>query len=1070
MLRRWVWLAAVMARTGSAQTVGPTQGLYVSPAQAEQRAPAIAFYGTSYVLAFEEDLGTGVDLRFVRIDGSDGAAIIDNPPLDLAVGPGSPTAVALAPAPGGRVVAAWTDPRDGLLDEVYVASIATDTGAVTPPNGRRLTTNVADESVPAIACGSVGCLVAYTAVQGGQTRLMGRRIGFDGSPVDPEELDLVPQNGARKSDPTVSVLGSDYVVAFEDDRAGPAGDLFAELYARTLPMSGTVTSTGAIRVVSGAFRQSDAELLSVGSNVLLTWQDQRTAAVDGLEIATSSLDSALGTRLGPTSVLPAPRDQLFPHFAAGPASVLLIAEDFRFGAVGQIVGAQIDFDGRQLGAPFPVLTSQTTLFEHALAKGPGVDFLVAAVVSGTPHRIVFRLVRDELPASALSAPVSPMPADGVTPAVLDFGVATGPSGFVVADGARFTVSVSHPDVAIDTADLDGSLAGVQTEAHLGVVRVELRSTRVGVFDVAVEAVRGTSRGLAAQVFENVAPIVRNVSISPASPGSDDDLTLAYEYFDVNGDPETGTTIRWSNPALMAQFDGQLVIPSSATQRGETWRAQIVPNDGHAAGPLVFSPSVPIGNSAPSASMLRIRPEVGARDGTELDASYSFFDADGDLESGTRLGWTESGVSQVGLDGMRSVPGSNVHKGQVWQFIVEPSDGVDFGPIVRSATIAIENTPPVASAGLDLQVLERRGFRLDASGSIDVDGDPLSFRFTQESGPALAIPAAHGATVALEAPSVTGTTVLTFAVEVSDGTDTDVDLVVVELQPVPDPDADGLDDEEEAQFGTLPGVADTDRDGLKDGEEFASSTRPLDPDSDDDGVRDGAEAAALEDLDGDTLIGALDPDSDGDGLFDGTESGVTEPIEGTDEAADHFVADSDHATTTSPTLRDTDGDGLDDGVEDADHDGALDPGESDPLDRTSLAGCTATLSCPSDVVCRDGACRAPAGDATLMCVALATRGLECCVGSCRGGTPRAPRCEVDGSLEVCGADAITCTEGSCSAPASAPKNDGDGGCGCRVSRSGSVSPLWLLAILLVLRRQLMHTSCRPVPRDVTRPRG
>ena len=52
-----------------------------------------------------------------------------------------------------------------------------------------------------------------------------------------------------------------------------------------------------------------------------------------------------------------------------------------------------------------------------------------------------------------------------------------------------------------------------------------------------------------------------------------------------------------------------------------------------------------------------------------------------------------------------------------------------------------------------------------------------------------------------------------------------------------------------------------------------------------------------------------PDTDGDGLSDGIEL---------------FVSG------TNPSQRDTDSDGLIDGIEDADHDGILDPGETDPL--------------------------------------------------------------------------------------------------------------------------------------------
>ncbi len=126
--------------------------------------------------------------------------------------------------------------------------------------------------------------------------------------------------------------------------------------------------------------------------------------------------------------------------------------------------------------------------------------------------------------------------------------------------------------------------------------------------------------------------------------------------------------------------------------------------------------------------------------------------------------------------------------------------------------------------------------------------------------------------------------------------------------------------------------DTDGDGLTDDLEQTIGTDPNDADSDDDGVPDGAEANFADDTDNDGDINALDPDSDGDGLFDGTELGLGCGNPDTDTSAGQCVADGDGgATTTSMVDPDTDDGGVPDGVEDADHDGVVDTGETDPND-------------------------------------------------------------------------------------------------------------------------------------------
>lgn len=120
--------------------------------------------------------------------------------------------------------------------------------------------------------------------------------------------------------------------------------------------------------------------------------------------------------------------------------------------------------------------------------------------------------------------------------------------------------------------------------------------------------------------------------------------------------------------------------------------------------------------------------------------------------------------------------------------------------------------------------------------------------------------------------------------------------------------------------------DSDGDGLTDAMEAELGTDPMDADSDDDGLLDGLEPRDV-DSDGDGTKDVLDPDSDDDGLTDGLEAGVGERPVDSDPAV--FRADADPSTTTNPRVADTDGGGVADGVEDANGNGRVDPGETDP---------------------------------------------------------------------------------------------------------------------------------------------
>jgi fimbrial isopeptide formation D2 family protein/uncharacterized repeat protein (TIGR01451 family) len=136
------------------------------------------------------------------------------------------------------------------------------------------------------------------------------------------------------------------------------------------------------------------------------------------------------------------------------------------------------------------------------------------------------------------------------------------------------------------------------------------------------------------------------------------------------------------------------------------------------------------------------------------------------------------------------------------------------------------------------------------------------------------------------------------------------------------------------------ATDSDNDGLPDATELLVGTDPNDADSDDDGLIDGSEPNYQDDTDFDGLINALDPDSDNDGLFDGTEVGLGCANPATDTAKGHCIADADlGATKTFPLNRDSDNGGVSDGVEDANRNGRIDMGETDPRlqsDDTSAA--------------------------------------------------------------------------------------------------------------------------------------
>lgn len=126
------------------------------------------------------------------------------------------------------------------------------------------------------------------------------------------------------------------------------------------------------------------------------------------------------------------------------------------------------------------------------------------------------------------------------------------------------------------------------------------------------------------------------------------------------------------------------------------------------------------------------------------------------------------------------------------------------------------------------------------------------------------------------------------------------------------------------------VDDYDLDGIPDAIENAGCTDYMDADTDNDGISDGVEDANHNGIVDSGETNPCNIDSDNDGIQDGTELGYDSAD--SQDTSGIFQPDLDPTTTTNPLSSDSDNDWIADGVEDANHNGRVDSGESDPLDQ------------------------------------------------------------------------------------------------------------------------------------------
>ncbi|MHA1989439.1 MAG: hypothetical protein ACW98A_00650 [Candidatus Hodarchaeales archaeon] len=217
-------------------------------------------------------------------------------------------------------------------------------------------------------------------------------------------------------------------------------------------------------------------------------------------------------------------------------------------------------------------------------------------------------------------------------------------------------------------------------------------------------------------IQNSVPLVENVSLTGGLTTLGD-ITISYDFFDLDGDLESGTTIQWLvNSQLVPGITG-ILLPNSEFKAGDLIIAFITPNDGQNSGSVVLSSSYPngfkiVGNSLPQilGTPLIEGPNqtFSFSVNTPLYAVYNASDPDGTIDSntiydielsinlvvGAQYRWYKNGVLQNGLTDY-FVPISYLSRDDIWFVSVRPRDRYgSFGDWANSSSVLISNSLPL----------------------------------------------------------------------------------------------------------------------------------------------------------------------------------------------------------------------------------------------------------------------------------------------------------------------------------------------------------------------------------------
>jgi hypothetical protein len=166
---------------------------------------------------------------------------------------------------------------------------------------------------------------------------------------------------------------------------------------------------------------------------------------------------------------------------------------------------------------------------------------------------------------------------------------------------------------------------------------------------------------------NTAPFLTSLSLT-TNPNTTIPLEASWFYSDNDSDPESTIWIlRWyKDGTLQADYTNLLIIPSTATSKGEDWNYTIQVYDGEDYSIQYNSSLTTIVNLQPTASALTITSTPETED--DLVASWSYHDVDDDPEDANwHIRWYKNGGLQSNLDDEKTVPNTLTNKTELWYY-------------------------------------------------------------------------------------------------------------------------------------------------------------------------------------------------------------------------------------------------------------------------------------------------------------------------------------------------------------------------------------------------------------------
>ena len=428
------------ARVTPSGTVLDPQGFAVSSAPNGQFAGGIAFDGENYLVSWTDLRSGPPDVYVARVTPA--ATVLDPNGIPVSTASGGQYASDIA-FDGTNYLVVWDDGRSGLFD-VYGARVSRE-GLVLDAGGIPISTDSSHQQLPSVAFDGTNYFVAWTDARS-PWDIYGARVTPAGGVLDAGGIPISTADNDQLS-PAVGFDGGNFLVVWQDDRVSrdPYNE---ETYGARVTSDGEVLDTDGIGLSIMHASQTYPAVAFDGTNYLVAWQDDRSGtgsageAHDDIYAARVTQD---GTSLDGTgiAVATAPSVQgYFPSVAFDGTNYLVVWADSRHPLDSDIYGARVtpagevlDEGGFVISEAFSFQFTPTVAFDGRTTSSPGPTTEATRTATSTrpeSHPGEMSSIRREYPSTSARTGRGPGPSPPVEGTTSSFG------GTLVRTGSRRT--------------------------------------------------------------------------------------------------------------------------------------------------------------------------------------------------------------------------------------------------------------------------------------------------------------------------------------------------------------------------------------------------------------------------------------------------------------------------------------------------------------------------------------------------------------------------------------------------------------------------------------------------------